>query len=92
MYREKAEGWVDDTIAQMLDLGDLKNKMVEEFQERFGLEAAKEWIEKGFEDDLAQSWRDVLRAKLEKLYDDEHKDDLHVSVRKYVKETVAGDE
>jgi hypothetical protein len=92
MYRTKAEGWVDDVIAEMLDLGDLKNKMVEEFQERFGLEAAKEWIEKGFEDDLAKSWRDALKAKLEKLYEDEHKDDLRDSVREHVKKTVAGDE
>jgi hypothetical protein len=91
MYREKVEGWVDDAIAEMLGTDDLKKKMVEEFQERFGLEAAKEWIEKGFEDDLAQSWREVLRAKIEKLYEDEHKDDLRDSVREYVKDR-AGDE
>jgi hypothetical protein len=92
MYREKAEGWVDDAVAEILGLDDFKKQMVEEFQERFGLEAAKEWIEKGFEDDRAQSWREVLRATIEKLYEDEHKDDLRDSVREYVKETVAGDE
>jgi hypothetical protein len=92
MYRLKAEEWVDDAIAEILDTDELKKKMVEEFQERFGLEAAKERIEKGFEDDRAQSWREVLRAKIEKLYEGEHKDDLRDSVREHVKETVAGDE
>ena len=92
MYREKVEGWVDEAITEMLDVDELKNKMVEEFQERFGLEAAREWIEKGFEDDRTQSWRGVLKAKLEKLYDDEHSGDLRDSVREYVQESVKGDE
>src|SRR5215204_1689342 len=38
MYREKVEGWVDDIIAEMLDADKLKNKMVEEFEERFKLQ------------------------------------------------------
>ena len=92
MYREKVEGWVDEAITEMLDVDELKNKMVEEFQERFGLEAAREWIEKGFEDDRTQSWRGVLKAKLEKLYEDEHSGDLRDSVREYVQESVKGDE
>jgi hypothetical protein len=41
-----------------------------------------------FEDDRAQSWRGVLKAKLEKLYEDEHKGDLRDSVREYVQESV----
>jgi hypothetical protein len=88
MYREKVEGWVDDIIAEMLDLGELKNKMVGEFQERFGLEAAREWIKKGFEDDRTQSWRGVLKAKLDKLYEDEHSGALRDAVREYVQESV----
>src|SRR5215213_8862685 len=88
IYREKVDGWVDEAIAEMLDLGELKNKMVEEFQERFGLDAAREWIEQGFEDDRAQSWRGALKAKLEKVYKDEHKGDLRDSVREYVQESV----
>src|SRR5215211_4371417 len=88
MYREKVDGWVDEAIAEMLDLGELKNKMVEEFQERFGLDAAREWIEKGFEDERAQSWRDALKTKLEKLYKDEHSGDLRDAVREYVQESV----
>jgi DNA topoisomerase VI subunit A len=91
MYREKVEGWVDEVIAEMLDADELKNKKVEEFQERFGLDAAREWIEKGFEDDRTQSWRDALKTKLEKLYKDEHSGDLRDSVREYVQESVKGD-
>jgi predicted RNA binding protein with dsRBD fold (UPF0201 family) len=81
-----------EVIAEMLDADELKNKMAEEFQERFVLDEAREWIEKGFEDDRAQSWRGVLKAKLEKLYEDEHKGDLRDSVREYVRESVAEDE
>jgi hypothetical protein len=88
MYRAKVDGWVDEVIAEMLDADELKNKMAEQFQERFGLDEAREWIEKGFEDDRAQSWRGVLKAKLEKLYEDEHKGDLRDSVREYVQEIV----
>src|SRR5215217_488302 len=88
MYREKVDGWVDEAIAEMLDLGELKNKMAEQFQERFGLDEAREWIEKGFEDDRGQSWRGVLKAKLEKLYEDEHSGDLRDAVREYVQESV----
>jgi len=69
-------------------LGELKNKMAEQFQERFGLDEAREWIEKGFEDDRGQSWRGVLKAKLEKLYEDEHSGDLRDAVREYVQESV----
>jgi hypothetical protein len=88
MYREKVGDWVDDIINEILDADELKKKMVEEFQERFGLDQAREWIEKGFEDDRAQSWRGVLKAKLKKLYEDEHKGDLRDSVREYVRENV----
>src|SRR5215217_6815940 len=88
MYREKVVGWVAEAIAEILDLDELKNKLVEEFQERFGLDAAREWIEKGFEDDRAQSWRGALKAKLENLYEDEHAGALHDRVREYVQESV----
>src|SRR5215203_3601721 len=91
MYRAKVDGWVDEVIAEMLDADELKNKKVEEFQERFGLDAAREWIEKGFEHDRTQSWRDALKTKLEKLYKDEHSGDLRDSVREYVQESVKGD-
>jgi hypothetical protein len=91
MYREKVEGWVEDMIAEMLDTDELKKKMTEEFQERFGLDSAREWIEKAFEDDRSKNWRGVLKEKLQKLYEDEHEDDLRGAVRKYVQESDAKD-
>jgi GNAT superfamily N-acetyltransferase len=85
MYQEKVEGWVEDIIAEILDTKELKKKMAAEFQERFGLTGAREWIEKGFEDERSKSWGDVLKEKLEKLYEDGHKDDLRDAVREYVR-------
>ncbi len=57
-----------------------------------GPDKRKPQIEKGFEDDRTQSWRGVLKAKLEKLYEDEHSGDLRDSVPEYVQESVKGDE
>jgi GNAT superfamily N-acetyltransferase len=85
MYQEKVEGWVEDIIAEILDTKELKKKMAAEFQERFRLPDAREWIEKGFEDERSKSWGDVLKEKLEKLYEDGHKDDLRDAVREYVR-------
>jgi hypothetical protein len=90
MYREKVEGWVEEIITEMLDTEELKKKMVEEFQERFGLDDAREWIEKGFEEDRSKSWRDVLKKKLQNLYEDEHEDDVRDAVREYVQESAGG--
>jgi hypothetical protein len=85
MYQEKVEGWVEDIIAEILDTKELKKKIAAEFQERFGLTGAREWIEKGFEDERSKNWGDVLKEKLEKLYEDGHKDDLRDAVREYVR-------
>jgi hypothetical protein len=87
MYREKVEGWVEEIIAEILDTDELKKKMVEEFQRRFGLDGAREWIEKGFEEDRSKSWRGVLKEKLDKLYKDAHEDDLQEAVREYVRKS-----
>lgn len=92
LYREKVAGWVDEIIAEMLGTDELKKKMADEFQERFGLDGAREWIEKGFEDDRVKSWRAVLKGELEKLYEDEHKDGLREAVREYVRENVDKDD
>src|SRR5215216_6823902 len=84
MYREKVEGWVDDIIAEMLDADKLKNKMVEEFEERFKLQGARAWIETGFKRDDTLSWRDALKDTLRAAYEGKHKADLRGSVREYV--------
>jgi hypothetical protein len=92
MYREKVEGWVDDIIAEMLDADKLKNKMVEEFEERFKLQGARAWIETGFKRDDTLSWRDALKDTLRAAYEGKHKADLRGSVREYVRESVKAEE
>src|SRR5215213_1798773 len=92
MYREKVEGWVDDIIAEMLDADEIKNKMVEEFEERFKLQGARAWIETGFKRDDTLSWRDALKDTLRAAYEGKHKADLRGSVREYVRESVKDEE
>jgi len=92
MYREKVEGWVDEAITEMLDVDGLKDKMVEEFEERFKLQGARAWIETGFKRDDTLSWRDALKDTLKAAYEGKHKADLRDSVREYVQESVKGDE
>ena len=76
----------------MLATGELKKKIVEEFEERFKLRGRKAWIETGFKRDDAQSWREALKATLQAAYDAKHKDALEKAVRESIRETVAADE
>jgi GNAT superfamily N-acetyltransferase len=89
MYREKVEGWVEEIIAEVLGTDVLKDKIVEDFEEPFGLDGAREWIEQGFEDDRSKSWRSVLEEQLEKLHEDNHKDDMSDAVREHVRKSVS---
>jgi hypothetical protein len=89
MYREKVEGWVEEIIAEVLGTDALKDKIVEDFEEPFGLDGAREWIEQGFEDDRSKSWRSVLEEQLEKLHEDNHKDDMSDAVREHVRKGVS---
>jgi hypothetical protein len=91
MYREKAEGWVDEAIAEILDTEELKKRMVEEFQERFKLEGARTWIETGFKRDDSQSWRTVLKETLEAAHKAKHKSALQDAVRDYIREAIVAD-
>jgi hypothetical protein len=92
MYQEKVEGWVEQLIAEIFDTEELKNKMVEEFQERFKLEGAERWIKAGFKRDDTQSWRAVLNKTLEAAYERKHKDGLRDAVRGYIQERAAEDD
>jgi hypothetical protein len=82
----------DSQCAKLLRTGELKGKIADTFQERFGLENAREWIEEGFEEDRSKSWRDVLEETVEELYKGTHENDLRDVVGKYVWESPAGDE
>jgi hypothetical protein len=89
MYQEKVDGWVDSIIAEVLGSSEFKKKLAKEFKERFKLEDARAWIDKGFERDDTQSWRVALNAALQDAYTREHKPDLEAAVRKHIRETVA---
>jgi len=88
MYRKKVEGWVDEILAEVLDTDELKNKMAEEFQERFKLQGAKAWIEASFKGDETLSWRDALNDTLRRAYHAKHKPDLEEEVRDYILENL----
>jgi hypothetical protein len=92
MYRAKVEAWVGDLVDEMLDTDDLKEKMVEEFQERFKLPGARTWIEAGFKRDDTLSWRAALKDTLQAAYEGKHKPALEEAVREYVKKSVGGDD
>jgi hypothetical protein len=88
MYRDKVEAWTEEIIAQMLKIDELKQKVANAFMERFGLDGAREWIEKGFEEDHFMSWREVLDTTLEKLYEDDHAQVVSDAVREHVRKSV----
>jgi hypothetical protein len=88
MYRDKVEAWTEEIIAQMLKIDELKQKVANAFMERFGLDGAREWIEKGFEEDCFMSWREVLDTTLEKLYEDDHAEVVSDAVREHVRKSV----
>jgi hypothetical protein len=88
MYRNKAEAWAEEIIVEMLKIDELKQKVADAFMERFGLDGAREWIEKGFEEDRFMSWREVLDTTLEKLYEDDHAHDVGDAVREHVQRSV----
>jgi Topoisomerase 6 subunit A/Spo11, Toprim domain len=88
MYRDKVEAWTEEIIAQMLKIDELKQKVGNAFMERFGLDGAREWIEKGFEEDCFMSWREVLDTTLEKLYEDDHAQVVSDAVREHVRKSV----
>jgi hypothetical protein len=88
MYRAKVEAWTEEIIAEMLKIDELKQKVVNAFMERFGLDGAREWIEKGFEEDRFMSWREVLNTTLEKLYEDDHAHAVGDAVREHVRKSV----
>jgi hypothetical protein len=92
MYREEMRGWVESAIDDVLDVDELKDKMIAEFQERFKLQGSESWIKTGFKHDDTQSWRDAVKSTLWAAYDTKHKHDLKDAVRNHISETVvAGD-
>lgn len=73
-YKEGIDYWVDEEIAKILSVDDIKKTISEEFRDRFPLEDAHEWIEGAFEEDDAQAWRTALKNVLSELIDNEEED------------------
>jgi len=69
-------------------IDELKQKVGNAFMERFGLDGAREWIEKGFEEDRFVSWRGVVDATLERLYEENHAHAISDAVREHVRKSV----
>jgi hypothetical protein len=88
IYRAKVEAWTEEIIAEMLKIDELKQKVGNAFMERFGLDGAREWIEKGFEEDRFVSWRGVVDATLERLYEENHAHAVSDAVREHVRKSV----
>jgi hypothetical protein len=88
MYRDKVETWTEGIIAEMLKIDELKQKVGNAFMERFGLDGAREWIEKGFEEDRFVSWHEVLDRTLERLYEENHAHAVSDAVREHVRKSV----
>jgi hypothetical protein len=85
IYRAKVETWTEGIIAEMLKIDELKQKVGNAFMERFGLDGAREWIEKGFEEDRFVSWHEVLDRTLERLYEENHAHAVSDAVREHVR-------
>jgi hypothetical protein len=92
MYQKKVDGWVEELVAEALKTGELKEKVAEEFRERFKLRGAEAWIKTGFKRDDTQSWRDALNATLQAAYEAKHKDALLDAVWEQITEAAAEDE
>jgi hypothetical protein len=88
IYRAKVEAWTEEIIAEMLKIDELKQKVGNAFMERFGLDGAREWIEKGFEEDRFVSWHGVVDATLERLYEENHAHAVSDAVREHVRKSV----
>jgi hypothetical protein len=90
LFRAKVDGWVDEIVAEMLQTGELKKKVVEDFEARFKLQGARAWIEAEFGRDDSKSWRKAVKATLERAYDAKHKSALEQHVREYAREELLG--
>ena len=90
LFREKVDDWVDELVAVMLNTGELKKNVAEDFMERFKLQGARAWIETEFGRDDSKSWRQAFKATLQRAYVAKHKSALAEHVREYAREKAAG--
>ncbi len=63
-YKNEINNWVDDAIAQIMSIDDIKYSIASEFMDSFHLEGTKEWIIEDLGKKPILSWRRVLQLKL----------------------------
>ncbi len=85
-----SDGWVTETINELISGEEFKKEIADEFADKFGLDEARRYIEEKFDDDRALSWRDALEAKL-KAIKEEHTDALKAAVEKKLRERIEED-
>lgn len=83
-YQEQIAKWVEDKLAELLDLDDLKNAIAEQFEEAMQLSESRGWITEAFAKDRTQSWRAALDAAIRDRLDDRD-DDLDDTLKNEIK-------
>jgi hypothetical protein len=91
MYQEKAQGWVDDALEEVISLTDIKAALAEKFKEKFKLEDARRYIEERHKKDVSLLWKDALRHELEDIHT-KHTDALKDAVKEKVIEALDTEE
>jgi Histidine kinase-, DNA gyrase B-, and HSP90-like ATPase len=71
MHQEQISAAVDALLTHLLATDSLKQTMIEQLAPRLSLDQARQWIEQGFAQDSARSWRDVLARELWRRIDDD---------------------
>ena len=90
IYQEKAEGWVDDALEEVISLTGIKDAVAKEFKEKFKLEDSRRYIEERHKKDITLLWKAALRNELEDIHD-EHTDALKDAVEAKVHQALADD-
>jgi hypothetical protein len=87
MYQEKAEGWVDEALEEVISLTDIKDAVAGQFKEKFKLENSRRYIEARHKKDDSLLWKDALRGVLEDIRD-KHTGALKEAVKEKVTEAL----
>jgi hypothetical protein len=89
IYRDKHAAWVDEAIAEWLDLSSLKKELADKFEKDVKLEDnARTYIEEAFKEDDKLSWRKALSKRLEEVLRKEKSEELQQVIRKRIIEAV----
>lgn len=91
LYREKVAEWVDAALSDLVSLDEIKAAIADGLREEFGLENARRYIEEGFEEDDALSWRRTLTDRYGSIHED-HRHTLREAVRKHAADALAEDD